>query len=213
MTTDALRDELVRVGRTMNEGGLNQGTSGNISARVPEGLLITPSALPYHAMTADDIVLLDLDGRVLEGDRKPSSEWRLHASVLRARPEVSAVLHAHSMFCTTLSCLRRGIPAFHYMVAVAGGDTVPCADYATFGTAALADRAVEALENRMACLLANHGMLALGESPAAALALAIEVETLATQYWRALQVGEPILLSDKEMAAVAEAFADYRSGA
>lgn len=206
----ALRDELVRAARAMNERGLNQGTSGNLSARVPEGMLITPSALPYDAMTAADIVLLDHAGQVLDpGAARPSTEWRLHAGILAARPDVAAVLHAHPMFATTLACLRRGIPAFHYMVAVAGGDSVPCAPYATFGTAELAGQAVAALTGRRACLLANHGMVAVAASPGAALDLAVEVETLAAQYWRALQVGEPVLLTADEMAEALERFRDY----
>lgn len=208
-----LREELIDVARGMNRRGLNHGTSGNVSARVPEGLLITPSALAYDAMSPGDVVLLAPDGRVLDGERSPSTEWRLHAGVLAGRPDVDAVVHAHATFCTTLSCLRRDIPAFHYMVAVAGGDTIPCSRYATFGTAELAKAAHEALTDRMACLLANHGMLALGSSPATALALAEEVETLAELYWRALQVGEPVLLSDEEMTDVRDAFQEYWIGA
>jgi L-fuculose-phosphate aldolase len=205
-----LRAEVVEVARAMNARGLNRGTSGNVSARVPEGMLLTPSAIPCDALDSADLLVLDLDGAVLEGDGKPSTEWRLHAAVLRARGEVSAVLHAHPPFCTTLACLRREIPPFHYMVAVAGGDTIQCAPYATFGTPTLAALAVASMEGRRACLLANHGMLALGGSPAAALELAVEVEALAEMYWRALQAGEPALLSPDEMAAVHEAFADYR---
>lgn len=213
MTHTGLREELIRVAREMSRRGLNRGTSGNVSVRVPEGLLITPSALAYDAMSAEDVVLLTPDGRVLEGERTPSTEWRLHAGVLAGRPEVDSVVHAHSTFCTALSCLRRDIPAFHYMVAVAGGDSIPCSRYATFGTAALAAAAHEALTDRMACLLANHGMLALGSSPATALALAEEVETLAGLYWRALQAGEPVLLSEQEMADVRSAFQEYWIGA
>lgn len=208
----ALREEIVGVARGMNARGLNQGTSGNVSARVDEGMLITPSAVAYEGMAPEDVLLLDLDGTVLEGTGRPSSEWQLHAAVLRARPDVGAVLHAHAMFCTTLACLRREIPAFHYMVAVAGGDTIPCAPYATFGTPALAEHAVAALEGRTACLLAHHGMLAVGESPAGALELAVEVETLAAMYWRALQVGEPEPLPAAEMERVLAKFADYRAG-
>jgi L-fuculose-phosphate aldolase len=205
-----LRAEVVEVARAMNARGLNRGTSGNISARVPEGMLLTPSAVPYDALDPADILVVDLDGAVLRGEGRPSTEWRLHAAVLRARGEVSAVLHAHPPFGTTLACLRREIPPFHYMVAVAGGDTIRCAPYATLGTPRLAGFAVAALEGRRACLLANHGMLALGGSPAAALELAVEVEALAEMYWRALQAGEPVLLSPDDMAAVHEAFADYR---
>jgi L-fuculose-phosphate aldolase len=208
---EALRYALLDAARAMHQRGLSQGTSGNLSARAPEGMLITPSAVPYDDLTPEDMVLMDLDGQVLEGgDRKPSSEWRMHAALLAARPDAGAVLHAHPMFCTTLACLRRDIPPFHYMIAVAGGDSIRCAPYATFGTPELAGHAVTALEDRRACLLANHGMVALGETPAAALALAAEVETLAAQYWRALQVGEPVLLSAEEMAEVRERFGSYR---
>jgi L-fuculose-phosphate aldolase len=211
MTHAALRAALVETARAMNERGLNQGTSGNLSARVPDGMLVTPSAVPYDVMTTADIVLCDLQGRVLEpGAGPPSTEWRLHAAILAARPDVHAVLHAHAMFATTLACLRRPIPAFHYMVAVAGGDSIPCAPYAVFGSPELADLAAAALTDRDACLLANHGLVAVAASPRAALDLAIEVETLAAQYWRALQVGEPVLLSDAEMAEVMERFRSYR---
>lgn len=206
-----LREELVRTARAMNERGLNQGTSGNLSARVPEGMLITPSAVPYDTLEPGGLVLMTLSGEVLEGaGGRPSTEWRLHGGVLETRPNVHSVLHAHAPFCTSLACLHREIPAFHYMVAVAGGDSIRCAPYATFGTPALAEAARVALEGRAACLLANHGMLALGSSPSSALALAVEVEALAEVYWRALQVGEPVVLSEARMAEVRAAFEDYR---
>lgn len=209
MRERALAEEVVAVARSLNGRGLNQGMSGNVSVRTADGMLITPSATPYERMSADDVVVMTLDGEVRQGGR-PSSEWRLHAAVLRERPEVEAVLHAHSPFCTALACVRRGIPAFHYMVAAAGGDSIRCAPYATFGTPELADLAVRALEGRRACLLANHGMLALGGSAVDALDLAVEVEALAAAYWRALQVGEPVVLSTEEMAAVAARFDVYR---
>lgn len=212
MTEEELRGEIVDAARAMNRRGLNRGTSGNISARVPDGMLVTPSAVPYHAMTADQVVRMTLDGEARGGVGRPSTEWRLHAAVLAARPDIDSVLHAHPEFCTTLACLRRGIPAVHYMVAVAGG-AVRCAPYAPFGTPELAGLAVTALEGRTACLLANHGLVALGASPAAALELALEVEGLAAVYWRALAVGEPVALSDAEMADVLERIEDYRSGA
>ncbi len=210
MRYEDLRAEIVEGARAMTARGLTRGTSGNLSARVPDGMLLTPSAVPAAELSMGDILHLDEEGRVLEGDGRPSTEWRLHGDVLRSRPEVGAVLHAHPPFCTTLACLRREIPAFHYMVAVAGGDSIRCAPYATFGTRELAELAVASLEGRLACLLANHGMLALGDSPLHALERAVEVEALAGMYWRALQVGEPALLSAEEMAAVHEAFADYR---
>ncbi len=205
-----MREAVVRAARQMSANGLGGGTSGNVSARAPDGMLVTPSALPYAAMDVDDLVLVDLDGRILDGHRKPTTEWPMHAAVYRVRPEVGAIVHTHATFCTTLATLRRDIPPFHYMVALAGGDSIRCARYATFGTPELAAHALEALEGRRACLLANHGMVALGASPASALELASEVEALAELYWRALQVGEPVLLGPDEMAEALERFAQYR---
>jgi L-fuculose-phosphate aldolase len=204
-----LRRAIVETCRQMNVLGLNQGKAGNLSARVPGGLLVTPSGLAYDAMTPDDIVFMKTDGALPEGQRTPSSEWRFHRDILAARAEVGAVLHSHAMFATTLACLHRDIPAFHYMVAVAGGDSIRCAPYATFGTQALSDHALTALTDRRACLLANHGLIALGASVGEALDLGVEVETLAAQYWRALQVGEPHILPAGEMAVVLEKFKGY----
>jgi L-fuculose-phosphate aldolase len=202
------REAIISAGRRMNASGLNQGTSGNLSHRVENGFLVTPTGMEYDVLRPEDIVLMRFDGSY-EGERLPSSEWRFHRDILAARPEVGAVLHAHSMFCTTLACLRRGIPSFHYMVAMAGGADIRCAPYATFGTEELSRHAVAALEGRKACLLANHGMLALGKDLAATFKLAVEVETLAAMYWRALQVGEPVLLDAAEMAVVLEKFKTY----
>jgi len=210
MSADELRAAVAHAARRMSERGLSSGTSGNVSARTEGGMLVTPSAVPYAQIGAGDIVLMDLEGRVLEGERKPTTEWPMHAALYGARPDAGAVVHAHARFCTTLATLRRDIPAFHYMVAVAGGDSIRCAAYATFGTPELAAHAAAALEGRNACLLANHGMVALGASPDAALELAAEVESLAELYWRALQVGEPVLLTDREMAEALERFRDYR---
>jgi L-fuculose-phosphate aldolase len=204
-----LRLAIIATARAMNARGINRGTSGNVSARVEGGFLVTPSALPYDRTEADDIVFVDPDG-VPTGRRKPSSEWRFHRDIYVARPDAHAIVHTHSSFATTLACLDRGIPAFHYMIAVAGGDDIRCAPYATFGTQALSDHAVRALEGRKACLLAHHGMIALGDSLDAALALAVEVEVLAEMYWRAVQVGEPTLLPPDEMRAVLAAFVGYR---
>ena len=204
----ALREQMIATARRMNTSGLNQGTSGNLSQRVEDGFLLTPTGMDYDALVPEDLVLMRFDGSH-EGRRAPSSEWRFHRDILAKRPEVGAVLHAHSMFCTTLACLRRGIPSFHYMVTAAGGADIRCAPYATFGTEELSRHAVEALEGRKACLLANHGMLALGKDLAGAFKLAVEVETLAAMYWRALQVGEPVLLDAEEMARVLEKFKTY----
>ena len=206
-----MHDAVIRAARAMSDRGLTQGTSGNVSGRIEGGMLITPSAVPYDRLEPGALVAMSLDGAESSGG-KPSTEWRMHAAVYRARPDVRAILHAHAPYCTTLACLHRPIPAFHYMVAVAGGDDIRCAPYAPFGTPELAAHALAALEGRQACLLGNHGMLALGESPDAALGLAVEVEALAGVYWRALQVGDPVLLSDAEMADVLERFEDYRRG-
>lgn len=211
MRESELRAVVVDTARAMNRSGLNRGTSGNISVRVPDGMLITPSAVPYEEMGPGHLIRMRLDGTVLDGAKKPSTEWRLHAGILARRPDVESVLHAHPEFATTLACLGMEIPAVHYMVAAAGGTTIRCAPYATFGTPELADLALAALEDRTACLLANHGLVALGASPGAALDLAVEVEALAAVYWRALQVGEPVILSDEQMADVLRRFEDYRA--
>ncbi|MGD8319845.1 MAG: class II aldolase/adducin family protein [Gemmatimonadota bacterium] len=207
---DRLRESVVRVARGTSERGLNRGTSGNVSARVPGGMLVTPSALPYAEMEPEDLVVVGLDGAVLEGSRKPTTESPMHAAIYGARPDVHAVVHTHATFCTTLATLHRDIPPLHYMVGAAGGSTIRCAPYATFGGRELAAHAVAALEGRTACLLANHGMIAVGPSPEAALDLALEVEGLAELYWRALQVGEPVLLTGEQMAEALEGFKDYR---
>jgi len=208
--TRALRARIVRTARAMNALGINRGKSGNVSARVDRGFLVTPSALPYEETAPHDIVFVDHDGKA-SGSRVPSSEWRFHRDIYAARAEANAIVHTHSPFATTLACLDRAIPAFHYMVAVAGGDDIRCAPYATFGTQALSDHAVRALGGRRACLLAHHGMITLGATLDAALALAAEVETLAEMYWRALAISEPALLSADEMAAVVEKFDRYRA--
>jgi L-fuculose-phosphate aldolase len=208
LSHQALRAELIATARRMNTLGINQGKSGNLSHRIPKGLLVTPTGMDYGALKPADIVAMSFDGSH-RGPRLPSSEWRFHRDIMAARPEVNAVLHAHSVFATTLACLGREIPAFHYMVAVAGGDTIRCAPYATFGTEELSRHAVAALENRRACLLANHGMIAVGTNLQEALRVAVEVETLAAIYWRALQIGKPILLDQAEMSRVIEKFKTY----
>jgi len=204
-----LRQVLLATARRMNELGLNQGTSGNVSARVPGGLLITPTGMPYEDMRSEDLVEMRMDGSAPGYQLLPSSEWRIHRDLYETRADVDAVVHAHAMFATTLSCLRREIPAVHYMIALAGGSNIRCADYATFGTAELSAHALAALAGRTACLLANHGMLAVGTTLGETLKLALEVETLAAQYWRSLQVGQPVILDDEEMARVLEKFKTY----
>ena len=206
-----LRRALVAAARSMNGLGINQGSSGNVSVRAGRGFLITPTALPYDATTPDDIVAMDLDGSH-RGARRPSSEWRFHRDIYAERPDAGAVVHTHAVHATALACLRKPIPRFHYMVALAGGEDIRCAPYATYGTQELSDHALAALKGRKACLLANHGMIALGPNLDAALALAVEVETLAHQYLLALQSGAPKLLTRAQMAQALEKFADYRPG-
>jgi len=209
-----LRQRVVETARALNASGINQGTSGNVSARIDGGLLITPTSLPYEQMQAADLVALDLQGQPLhEGQRRPSSEWRLHADILRQRPEARAVVHCHSTSATALACHGRGIPPFHYMVAVAGGVDVRCAPYALFGTQTFSDLALVALEGRQAALLAQHGQVTLATSLDQALRLAIEVETLASMYLQALQLGEPCILDAAQMAAVQQQFSSLLYGA
>jgi L-fuculose-phosphate aldolase len=208
MLPEARRAELAIQARRLITSGLTRNTSGNLSVRLGDGFLVTPTGMPYEQLAAADIVAVDWDGTP-HGRRLPSSEWRFHRDIMQARPEVSVVLHAHAPFATSLACLHRSIPAFHYMIAVAGGVDIRCAPYATFGTEALSRHAVAALHDRRACLLANHGMIALGHDFDAAFALAIEVETLAEMYWRTCQLGEPVLLDPDEMALVLEKFKTY----
>jgi L-fuculose-phosphate aldolase len=211
----ALRHGIIATALEMNASKINRGKSGNVSVRWRregfDGYLVTPSSLPYAQMTAADIVAMPLQGdeRQAIGGYLPSSEWRFHRDIYQARPEISAIVHTHASFATTLACLDRGIPPFHYMIAIAGGRDIRCAPYATFGTQALSDHAVAALAGRRACLLSHHGMIACGTDLGQALALAIEVEALAEMYWRALQVGDPTLLSDDEMDVVVEKFKSY----
>jgi len=197
-----LRREMVDICRRMNSSGINQGTAGNLSVRTEDGFLITPSSLPYDVMTPDDLVEMDFDGTYV--GRRPSSEWRFHRDILRARDDINVVLHCHSIYATTLACHHKTIPAFHYMTGVAGGTTIRCAKYATFGTQALSDYALEALEGRLACLLGQHGQISLGKTLESALWLAIEVETLSRMYVQALTLGEPPILPDEEMERVIE---------
>jgi L-fuculose-phosphate aldolase len=208
MIEPELRAALAETARQTVSHGLNKGSSGNVSVRLHDGFLITPSGLPNEALQPEQMVAVDMEGQS-GGSLKPSSEWRIHRDIYRARPEVQAVVHAHSPHAVSLSCLRRDIPAFHYMVAAAGGKDIRCAGYATFGTQALSDWVLAALQNRRACLMANHGLVAIGASLDAALALAVEVEELCAQYWRAKLVGEPVLLSDAEMDEVLERFRHY----
>ena len=205
-----MRAAIITACRAMNTLGLNQGMSGNISVRHGDGLLITPTATPYDLMQPADIAELPLAGEGWTGPRRPSSEWRFHRDILAARPEFGAVVHAHPAHCTALAMMRRGIPPCHYMIANFGGDDVRCAGYATFGTQALSDLALEALADRSACLLANHGMIACGRDLDQAMSRAVELEALARQYLLSLSAGGPVLLSAADIAAAQRRFGDYR---
>jgi L-fuculose-phosphate aldolase len=207
------RENLLKTAQKLIALGLNKGTSGNCSVRFEDGFLVTPSGMPVEEMTAASMVKVHLNGKVEHGSfeqgKKPSSEWRFHRDILQNRADVNAIIHTHSMFATTLACLHKDIPPFHYMIAVVGGDTIRCAPYALFGSQALSDHALTALIDRKACLLANHGMIALGKDLDDALAVTIEVENLCEQYWRALQLGEPYILSEAEMREVFQQFKGY----
>jgi L-fuculose-phosphate aldolase len=206
---DALRREIIDVACTMDDEGFAPNKSGNVSARTARGFAITPSALPYRSLQPPDLAELALDGTPILAPRRPSSEWRMHAAIYAARPDAQAIVHTHSPRATALSCTRRGLPAFHYMIALAGGD-VRCAPYATFGSDELARHAVEGLDGRRATLLANHGVIALGGTLTAALAVAREVENMAGQYLALLAAGlEPAVLDDAELARVVAKFRDY----
>lgn len=206
-----LRRDIVAACRSMNAMGINQGTSGNISARYGSYMLITPSGVPYEEMDPRDIVPMPLEGEYgsYKGNLVPSSEWRFHLDIMRARPEVGSVVHTHSTYATTLAICGREIPAVHYMIAAAGGPTVRVAPYATYGTKELSDNALKALEGRTCCLLGNHGMIATGPTLKKAMWLAVELETLARQYYLTLAIGAPNVLSDSEIGHVVEKFRNY----
>ena len=210
----AIRQSIIDQCLAMNALGLNQGTSGNISVRRDAAMLITPSGVPYATMAPEMIARMPLDAgpEKAEGPKMPSSEWRFHRDILAARPDVGAIVHVHAPYATALAMTRRGIPASHYMVAVFGGEDVRCADYATFGTQALSDAALRALEGRSACLLANHGLIACGPTLERAMGLAVELEALSRQHHLALQIGGPALLTPRQMAEVHEMIASLRYG-
>ena len=210
------RRDIIAACLWMNSSGLNQGTSGNISVRYGDTMLISPSGVPYEQLDPEDIVAMTLTGEYgsyeAKGNNIPSSEWRFHLDIMRARPDVGAIVHTHSLYATTLGCCRKDIPAVHYMIAASGGPNIRCSAYATYGTAELSTVTLAALEDRTCCILANHGMIATGPNLKKAMWLAVEVENLAAQYWRALQVGEPCLLTDEELAATVEQFKSYGQG-
>ena len=206
------RADVVRTAQAMTERGLSPVRSGNVSVRTPDDpgtFLITPTGSDYGSLSPADIVAVSQDGTIPGGQLKPSSEWHMHAAIYAKRPEAGAIVHTHSPFATSIACTHRGIPPFHYMVAVAGGENIRCAEYATFGTETLAQNAVKAMEGRKACLLANHGQIVFGEDAGDALDLAEEVESLARQYWHVLQIGGPQLLDLEEMARVLTKFETY----
>ena len=202
------REQLLAIAQKLVETGLNKGTSGNASVRFEGGFLVTPSGMAVDEMSAASMVQMAFDGSYEQG-KIPSSEWRFHRDILASRIDVNAIVHTHSMFATTLACLHKDIPPFHYMIAVVAGDTIRCAPYALFGSQALSDNALAALTDRKACLLANHGMIALGRDLDDALAVTVEVENLCEQYWRALQLGEPHILTEAEMRDVFQQFKGY----
>jgi len=206
-----LRRAIIAKCRWMNANGLNQGTSGNISARWKDRMLITPSATPYDAMEPEMLASMPLEGDYgsWTGPLKPSTEWRFHLDILRARPDVNAVVHTHASYCTILAIANKPIPAVHYMIAAFGGPDIRCAAYATYGTKELSDNALAALEGRNGCLLANHGMITAGPSLDKAMWLAHELELLAKQYYHALVLGKPVILPDAEIARVQEGFKSY----
>ncbi|MFO7854744.1 MAG: class II aldolase/adducin family protein [Paracoccaceae bacterium] len=209
-----IRAEMVHESRRLAELGLNPGTSGNVSHRLGPKMLITPSAVPPHAMTPEMICAMPLSGdpAMWEGLKKPSSEWRFHRDILNARPDVEAIVHTHATHCTALAMTRRDIPAAHYMIALFGGPTIRCAPYARFGSQDLSDVALEALKDRRACLLANHGMIVVGPTLSRAMFLSVELETLARQYLLTLQIGGVHVLTDEQIAETAEAMASRGYG-
>jgi L-fuculose-phosphate aldolase len=206
---DKARREVLDTALAMSRRGLSPGRSGNVSRRFRDGMLITPSGQTYASIMPADIVFVADDGGVLPGQKKPSSEWRFHLAAYRARPDMGGIVHTHSTHATVLACAGKPIPAFHYMVAVAGGNDIPLIPYATFGTKELARQVAKGLKERDACLMANHGQIAIGETCAKALDLAAEVENLAEQYFNVLCLGDPILLGDEEMEKVLEQFGSY----
>ena len=208
MNEDELRQQVVAAVQTLEARGLNRGSTGNVSARWQQGMLITATGMGADGLRPQDLVWVGWDGAV-RGDWQPSSEWHFHQAVYLSRADVQAVVHAHATHATALACLRRPLPAFHYMVAVAGGDSVPLVPYFTFGTPELSQAVAAAMHDRDACLLANHGLVTAGASVAQAMKVMLEVESLCRVYLQALAVGEPALLSDAEMAQVIGKFRNY----
>ncbi len=203
-----LRQQLLDTSCRLVDMGLNRGTSGNCSVRYQDNFLITPSGIPVEQLSVDQMVEMDLQGNVLSAG-KPSSEWRFHCDIFRQRDDAQAIVHVHSVYATSLACMNMEVPPFHYMIAVAGGNTIRCAPYALFGTQALSNFVLEALDQRKACLIANHGMVTLGSSLSNALSITAEVELLCQQYCQILQLGEPVILSAQQMSEVQQQFKGY----
>ena len=209
MDHTGLREAIIAAARSLQTNQLGTGTAGNVSARIGQEYLITPTGMDYESLTPGDIVSMDMRGNRAEGDLKPSSEWRFHQDIYAQRSDTNAIVHTHSPFATALACTRQDLPAFHYMVAGVGGASVRCAEYATYGTQELSDRALAALAGRQACLLANHGVIALGKDVDSAFKMAQLVEELAKQYLFSRALGSPVLLDEAEMEVNLEKFKDY----
>jgi L-fuculose-phosphate aldolase len=211
MLMEKARQEIVNFGRKMSADGLSKGTSGNLSEYDPElgYMSISPSGIGYFETEVNDVVVMTLDGAIIEGDRKPSSEYNLHSAFYKNKPDVRGVVHTHSTYCTTFACLNMPIKAVHYVIGGAGVAEVPCADYATFGTLKLAENAIKACGASKAVLLANHGLLTCGSSLAKAFNLAVNVEFVAEIEWRTMCIGKPVILSDDEMECVMNEFKHY----
>lgn len=211
MSDSALRAEIVARCKELDERGLNRGASGNMSARMGDSILITPSAIPYTELEPDMLAVMPLggEGGEWEGPLKPSTEWRFHLELMRARPDVNAVVHTHAQFSTILSIARTPIPAIHYMITAFGGMEIPCCDYECYGTPELSDAILSAIGTMNGCLMANHGMLTLGANLGRATWLAFELEAMAHQYWHVLQIGGPELLTESQIETVKAGFATY----
>jgi len=204
-----LCEEIIHYAQRMNAEKLTPGKSGNISVRFGDACLITPSAIGYESLTVDDIVLIDFSGKVIRGQQQPSSEWHFHCALYKNRNDLRSVVHTHSTYSTALACAHEKIPAFHYMVAIAGGDDIPLAPYHLFGTAELSAAVTKEMEHRNACLLANHGLVTAEKDLQSAYALAVEIEQIAKQYCEALKIGTPVILNDTEMKLVIDKFKSY----
>lgn len=209
ITETDLREKMAQVMKAMDARGLNRGTSGNLSARWGEAMLVTPSGVPPERLTGEMMVLVQPDGSTAEGSLRPSSEWRMHQQILNRRPDANAVVHCHSRHATILACAGREIPSMHYMVAVGGGSSVPVAPYATFGSVELAEAVVETLDGRAAALMANHGQIVVARNLDAALSITEEIEEQAAVYWGTLAIGGPKLLSEDEMGLILQRFKGY----